>query len=68
MLKDIRKLMQEDKAVKDKETAAIDTRELLMHSKDLEDVVIGSVDGPLLPAKFDKQGRIFFPVFKKAPQ
>lgn len=67
MLKDIRKLMRQE--AKKAETASApgkdEIREALMNSKDLEDVVIGSVHGPVIPAKFDKHGRIFFPLFKK---
>lgn len=67
MLKDIMPLMKRE--AKKAETASApsrdEIRESLMNSKDIEDVVIGSVNGKVIPAKFDKHGRIFFPLFKK---
>lgn len=67
-LKDVLKLYQQSK--KEKETAAAaetsalrESRMAIMNSRDLQDVVIGAVDGPQLPARYDPSGRIFYPNF-----
>lgn len=41
-----------------------DQRKSVMAGKDMRSVLIGSVNGKQIPAKFDPQTRIFYPLFK----
>lgn len=65
-LKDVLQLIKKEQGSETASGSMESARERLMNSPDLEDVIIGSADGPQIPAKFDKQARIFIPLFKKA--